>query len=125
MSTATSQSVPARATIVGVPGRMAGPKHSRMESIRRTEDMREAEGIQERPKADLEHARLPDPVLRTLSKALDQQSLLEERVQELERVVSCIPPPALPVHDRILPPACEADIRQVLERVVRISRSAR
>ena len=92
--------VPAEATIVGVPGHMAGPKRS------------------ERPGADLEHGRLPDPVLRTLSEALGRQSRLEERVQELERVLSRIPPPPLPTHERTLSPAREADIRQALREVI-------
>jgi len=91
---------PAGATIVGVPGRMAGPKRS------------------EKPGADLEHGRLPDPVLRTLSEALGQQSRLEERVQELERMLSRIPPPALPAYERNLSPACEADILQALREVI-------
>ena len=92
--------VPAGATIVGVPGRMAGPKRS------------------EKPGADLEHGRLPDPVLRTLSKTLSQQSRLEERVQELERTISHIPLQALHTHERSLPPACEDDIRQALREVI-------
>jgi serine O-acetyltransferase len=94
------KSVPAGATIVGVPGRMAGPKRS------------------ERPGADLEHGRLPDPVVRTLSQALSQQSRLEERVQELERALSRIPPLALHTHERSLSPACEDDIRQALREVI-------
>ena len=62
--------VPAGATIVGVPGHIAGPKRS------------------EKPGADLEHGQLPDPVLRTLSEALDRQSRLEERVRELEHEIA-------------------------------------
>jgi serine O-acetyltransferase len=91
--------VPAGATIVGVPGRIAGPKYSK------------------RPKADLEHGRLPDPVLRTLSETLDQQSRLEERVRELEQVVSRIEPLS-PAPKRGLSPAYEADIRQALREVI-------
>jgi len=92
--------VPAGATIVGVPGHMAGPKRS------------------EKPGADLEHGRLPDPVLRTLSETLDRQSRLEERVQELERVLSHIVPPALSAQERRMSPAREADIRQALREVI-------
>ncbi|MEE8391545.1 MAG: serine O-acetyltransferase [Anaerolineae bacterium] len=92
--------VPAGATIVGVPGRLAGPKRS------------------EKPGADLEHGRLPDPVVRTLSKALSQQSRLEERVQELERTLAQIPPLALHMHERNLSPAREDDIRQALREVI-------
>jgi serine O-acetyltransferase len=94
------KSVPAGVTIVGVPGRVAGPKRS------------------EKPGADLEHGRLPDPVVRTLSQALSQQSRLEERVQELERTLSRIPPLALQTHERSLSPACEDDIRQALREVI-------
>lgn len=88
--------VPAGATIVGVPGRMAVPKYLR------------------KSKADLEHGKLPDPVLRTLSETLSRQSRLEERVQGLERVLSRIPSPVLPA----LAPAREADIRQALREVI-------
>ena len=61
------KAVPAGATIVGVPGRIAGAERPRSHA------------------ADLEHGRLPDPVLRTISEALGQQIHLEERVQQLER----------------------------------------
>lgn len=61
------KSVPARATVVGVPGRIAGLKHSTKLGV------------------DLEHGQLPDPVLRALSEILDRQGRLEERVRELER----------------------------------------
>ena len=57
--------VPSRATVVGVPAKIAGPK-----------------GV-ERPKVDLEHAKLPDPVLRAIGESLDRQSKLEERVRQL------------------------------------------
>jgi serine O-acetyltransferase len=90
----------AGATVVGVPAHIAGPKRS------------------EKPGADLEHARLPDPVLRTLSEALGRQGRLEERVQELERALSRVAPPAPPVQERGLSPACEADIRDALREVI-------
>ncbi len=92
--------VPAGATIVGVPGRMAGPKRS------------------EQPGADLKHGQLPDPVLRTLSKTLSQQSRLEERVQELERALSRTLPLALPAREHSLSPTYEADLRQALREVI-------
>ena len=92
--------VPAGATIVGVPAHIAGPKRSKM------------------PGTDLDHGRLPDPVLRTLSKTLDQQSRLEERVQELERVVSRLAPSAPPVPQHTLPHAQEFDIREALREVI-------
>ncbi len=82
--------VPAGATVVGVPAHVAGPKQE--------------------TEADLEHARLPDPVLRALSEVLDRQSRLEERLGELERGH---PHPVAPTT-----PACEADIRQALREVI-------
>jgi len=91
--------VPPGATIVGVPGRVAEAKH-------------------EKPGVDLEHGRLPDPVLRTLSEALDRQSRLEERLHDLERMVSRIEPLALSTPKRELSPACEAGIRQALREVI-------
>jgi serine O-acetyltransferase len=84
------KSVPAGATVVGVPGHIAGPKPT-ME-------------------AELEHGKLPDPVLRAVSEVLDRQSRLEERLHELERGH---PHPTLPVA-----PAREADIRQALREVI-------
>jgi len=92
--------VPAGATIVGVPGRIAGPKRSA------------------KPGADLEHSQLPDPLLRALSEALGRQSRLEERVQGLERVLSRILPPALPTYGCSLSPTSEADIRLALREVI-------
>jgi serine O-acetyltransferase len=92
--------VPAGATIVGVPGRMTGLKRS------------------ETLGTDLEHGRLPDPVLRTLSEVLDQQGRLEERLQGLERALSRVPPQAGAVQWRSLPPTRESDIRQALQGVI-------
>jgi len=92
--------VPAGATVVGVPGHIAGPKRST------------------KPGADLEHGQLPDPMLRALSEALDRQSRLEERVRELERVLPRIALPVLPPQERSLSPAQEADIRQALQEVI-------
>ena len=73
--------VPAGATIVGVPGHIAGAKRSA------------------RTGADLDHARLPDPVVRTLAQTLEQQGRLEERVRELERMMARVGPPPAPVRD--------------------------
>ncbi|HWQ19318.1 MAG TPA: serine O-acetyltransferase [Methanotrichaceae archaeon] len=58
--------VPPGATVVGVPGRIAEP---------------ECKGSQ----ADLEHGNLPDPMLRVVSRLLDRQNRLEERLREMER----------------------------------------
>ncbi|MFQ6101313.1 MAG: serine O-acetyltransferase [Anaerolineae bacterium] len=82
--------VPGGATIVGVPGHIAGGRRSK------------------KPSVDLEHGWLPDPVLRTLSETLDRQGRLEERVRELEHVLSRVPPP----------PAKESDIREALREVI-------
>ena len=62
--------VPPGATVVGVPAKIAGPKEV------------------ERPKVDLEHGKLPDPVLRAISESLDRQSRLEERVRQLEMALT-------------------------------------
>lgn len=58
--------VPAGATVIGVPGRIAGPDDQRTPGA-------------------LEHGDLPDPMLRVVSRLLDRQSRLEERIFELER----------------------------------------
>lgn len=92
--------VPARATVVGVPGRMAGPR------------------VSAQPGADLEHGRLPDPVLRTLSEALDRQARLEERVRQLEHLSPRSAPATPQDRERKLPAAQEADIRQALKQVI-------
>jgi len=91
--------VPAGATVVGVPGHLAGRQKAR-------EAM-----------ADLEHGRLPDPVLRTLSEALARQGRLEERVQQLERARSQLAPPSAPPHYDLCP-AAESDILQALRQVI-------
>ncbi|MBN1814916.1 MAG: serine O-acetyltransferase [Anaerolineae bacterium] len=92
--------VPPGATIVGVPGRVAGAQREKKSG------------------ADLEHGKLPDPVLRTLSETLDRQSLLEERVHKLEQALSRFELPAPPARLRELSPACEAIIREALKEVI-------
>jgi len=89
--------VPPGATVVGVPGHIAGAKRSDLAG------------------ADLEHARLPDPVVRTLAKTLDQQGRLEERVRELERVISRIGQPPEP---RTAEPPQESEVREALHSVI-------
>ena len=91
--------VPPGATIVGVPGRVAGAKRGPETG------------------ADLQHGRLPDPVLRTLSEALDRQGQLEERVHELEQTLSQLALPS-PPPEHELSPGCEAIIRQALRDVI-------
>jgi serine O-acetyltransferase len=95
--------VPPGATVVGVPARIAGPKKPTG------------------PEIDLEHGRLPDPVLKAISEVLDRQSKLEERVRELELGL----PRAIPLpteEARMVSLArggeMEAQIRQALKEVI-------
>ena len=92
--------VPAGATIVGVPGRVAGPK------------------LASQAGANLEHAKLPDPVLRTMRETLERQSRLEERIQDMETALSRTARPALPVQERVPSPATETAIREALREVI-------
>jgi serine O-acetyltransferase len=92
--------VPSGAAVVGVPGRMAGPRHSP------TSEMQ------------LQHGRLPDPILRALSEALDRQSRLEERICVLERARPHFTPLTPPSLERKDAPPAEDDIRQALKEVI-------
>ena len=58
------KSVPPGATVVGVPGRIVEDRH--------------------KPLADLEHAKLPDPVAEAIRLVLREQDRLEERLKRLE-----------------------------------------
>jgi serine O-acetyltransferase len=96
--------VPPGATVVGVPARIAGPKEV------------------ERPKVDLEHGKLPDPVLRAISESLDRQSKLEERVRQLEMALAWPAPLTMPSpaggvlpKDRV---DFRRDIRDALKEVI-------
>jgi serine O-acetyltransferase len=60
--------VPDEKTVVGVPARIAG-EHAHL-------------------LVDLEHANLPDPVIETLQKILDDQKHLKKRVKDLEAQLS-------------------------------------
>src|SRR5665647_2362248 len=60
--------VPAGATVVGVPGRIAEPECP-------------ATGT------DLNYANLPDPMLRVVSRLLDRQNRLEERLRSMEKAL--------------------------------------
>ena len=62
------RSVPAGATVVGVPGRIAEP-----------------ECLSTR--TDLDYGNLPDPMLRVVSRLLDRQNRIEERLRSLEKSV--------------------------------------
>jgi|GEM_PF-5842 len=57
--------VPPEATVVGVPARLAGRRADQVDA--------------------LEHARLPDPVVRALSKVVERENELEERIRHLEQ----------------------------------------
>ncbi len=95
--------VPLGATVVGVPARIAGP--------------RKPKG----PETALEHGRLPDPMLKAISEALDRQSKLEDRVRELEMTLSTVvPSPAEETKMAPLPPGrtLETRIRQALKEVI-------
>jgi len=66
------KSVPSGATVVGVPGRIAGERH--------------------KPLADLEHAKLPDPVAEAIRLVLKEQDKLEERLRRLESSSGIVAP---------------------------------
>jgi len=94
--------VAAGATVVGVPARVVG----RPEPERR---------------ADLEHGRLPDPVVKAISELLAQQGQLQERVRQLEKALLRLEPSALPL--RLRPSAVTAVdfthcIREALREVI-------
>jgi serine O-acetyltransferase len=92
-------SVPPGATVVGVPAHIAGP-----ESLEAG--------------TELEHGRLPDPVLRALSETLDRQGRLEERFHHLERALSRGMPPAQVAKEPTKTAPGEADIRKALREVI-------
>jgi len=96
--------VPLGATVVGVPARIAGPK--------------EPGG----PETNLEHGRLPDPVLKAISEVLDRQSRLEEKVRGLEAVLPRVVPLTLPTEARIVSLTrggeMETQIRDALKEVL-------
>lgn len=60
------RSVPAGATVVGVPGRIAEPECPTT-------------------RTDLDYGNLPDPMLRVVSRLLDRQNRLEEKLRSLEK----------------------------------------
>lgn len=75
--------VPPGATVVGVPGRIAGLER------RTTQD-------------DIRDNAMPDPTLRVISRMLERQSSLEEKINKLEKELVCIRQhtPVTPVSDR-------------------------
>ncbi len=63
-SSVVIDSVPAGATVVGIPGRVVGDRH--------------------KPRPDLEHGKLPDPVAEAIRLVLREQNKLGERLKNLE-----------------------------------------
>jgi serine O-acetyltransferase len=88
------RSVPAGATVVGVPGRIAEPE---CPSTR----------------TDLNYANLPDPMLRVVSRLLDRQNWMEERVRSMERALSG--PEAEKIKEKL---AREEEVREALRDVL-------
>jgi len=89
------RSVPPGATVVGVPGRLAGP------SCPRPEEERTRGGM-------------PDPMLRIVSRLLDRQNRIDERLRAMEHVH--IKPEAAPVVRTAL--TREEDVREALHEVI-------
>lgn len=86
--------VPPGATVVGVPGRIAGPEHGKSHD-EPTEEV------------------MPDPMLRVISRLLDRQNQLEERLRTIEQARAGPGPAALPQEV-----ACENRIRESLREVI-------
>ncbi len=86
------RSVPSGATVVGVPGRIAGPEC--------------------RPGGEPEEA-MPDPMLRVVSRLLDRQNSLEDRLRTME--LSLPTPEAEALRANYV---CESQIRDVLREVI-------
>ncbi|HWQ66997.1 MAG TPA: serine O-acetyltransferase [Methanospirillum sp.] len=87
--------VPPGATVVGVPGRIAGLER------RTTQD-------------DIRDNAMPDPTLRVISRLLERQSALEEQIGKLQQDLVCISQraPVTPISDR------EAEIWSALKQVI-------
>lgn len=96
------RAVPAGATVVGVPARLVGQPEAGRAGV------------------DLEHGKLPDPVVKALSEAFDRQGQLEERVRELERALTRLPAEALVAGTRRPVEAAEIEqrVRQALREVI-------
>ncbi len=88
------RSVPPGATVVGVPGRIAGPEYGT---------------TREDPTEEV----MPDPMLRVISRLLDRQNQLEERLRTLEQARPETSPAALPQEM-----VCENQIREALRDVI-------
>jgi len=86
--------VPPGATVVGVPGRIAGPEQG-PDRVGPTEEV------------------MPDPVLRVISRLLDRQNQLEEKLRAIEQASPVAP--ASPVPHEL---ACENKVREALKEVI-------
>ncbi len=64
------KSVPAGATVVGIPGRIVEDRH--------------------RPFIDLEHGKLPDPVAEAIRLVLKEQGKIQERLKQLESLTGVV-----------------------------------
>jgi serine O-acetyltransferase len=87
------RSVPPGATVVGVPGRIAGPEPGSPEEV--VEEV------------------MPDPMLRVVSRLLDRQNQLEDKFRALEQVHPG--PVSTAVQQEIV---CENEIREALREVI-------
>jgi len=87
------RSVPPGATVVGVPGRIAGPEC----------------GV----KGENEPEAMPDPMLRVVSRLLDRQNRLEDRLRVMEQ--SLPTPEAAELRENY---ACETEVRDALKEVI-------
>jgi len=88
------RSVPAGATVVGVPGRIAEPECPTT-------------------RTDLDYGNLPDPMLRVVSRLLDRQNRIEERLRSLEKFLPW------PAAERVKADlAKEDEIREALRDVI-------
>ncbi len=88
------RSVPPFATVVGVPGRIAGPDHT----LTKEDPLEEV---------------MPDPMLRVISRLIDRQSQLEERLRTIEQGRQGPVPVSLP--EAIM---CENKVRDALREVL-------
>jgi serine O-acetyltransferase len=88
------RSVPPGATVVGVPGRIAGPEHGQAPG-EPTEEV------------------MPDPMLRVISRLLDRQNQLEDRLRTIEQARPEPVPAELP-HELL----CSNQIREALKEVI-------
>lgn len=86
--------VPPGATVVGVPGRIAGPEYGT---------------TREDPTEEV----MPDPVLRVISRLLDRQNQLEDRIRSIEQARPAPGVTAIP--EEVL---CENQVRNALREVI-------